>query len=99
MWVEAESAAHGGMANNAIPLSVTRGAGFEALPRRLPVSEAEPPECIVISRHADPPRRNHSRLLVAALTKLRPVVTIAAIRLARVGSARVARHETGAMIA
>ena len=99
VWVESESTANGGVAHDAIALAMARRARFETLPCRLSVSEAESPECIVVARRANAPRRHHPALLVAALAELRRVVAIGAVRLARVGSARVPREERRGVVA
>lgn len=78
---EAESARHGRVARGAIALGVAGGAGLEALPRGLPVSEAEAAEGVVVSRAAERGLRDETRLLVTVLAELRRIVAIAAVRL------------------
>ena len=87
------------MTRRAIALRMTRRAGFEALPSRLAVSQIETTEGVVKPGGANAPRRDYSRLLVAALTELRGIVAVAAARGARVGGAGVTRKECGRVVA
>jgi hypothetical protein len=78
---------------------MARRAGFEALPRGLAVPQAETAKRVVVTLLADSRRCNKSGLLVAALTELRRVVAVAAIRFARVRRARVTRKEVLRVVA
>jgi len=57
------------------------------------VPEAEPAECVVVAGGADSPDGDDASLPVTALAELRRIVTIAAVRFASVGRARVACQE------
>jgi hypothetical protein len=99
MRIEPKPTRHGGMACGTVALRMTGRTRLETLARGLTVPQAEAAESIVIARLADPRRRNEARLLVTALTKLRGIVAIAAIRLTRVRRARVACEERRGVIA
>ena len=55
--------------------------------------ETESAKCVVVAGGADAANRNESGLLMTALTKLRGVMTIAAIRFASISRAWVAREK------
>lgn len=93
MRVEPETAADGGMTCGAVALCMARSARLETLSGCLAVPQAEPSKYIVVPGGANSPTGDKARLLVTALAKLRRVVTIAAIRFASIGRARVAREK------
>lgn len=99
MRTEAETAAHGRMTRRAVAFGMTRGTRLETLPRRLPMPEAEPAEDVVISSGSKPPLSDEPRLLMACLTELRRIVTVGAVRFARVRRAGMARDKVLRMIA
>ena len=91
MRTEPETAAYRGMTCRAVTLGMARGARLEALSRGLPVPQAEAAERVVVAGLADPPVRDESRLLVAALAELGRIVAVAAVRLSRESGTRVSR--------
>jgi len=99
MRIEPKPTRHGGMARGTVALRMTGCTRLETMTGGLTVPQTEAAEGIVIARLADPRRRNEARLLVTALTKLRGVVAIAAIRLSRIRRARVACEERRGVIA
>ena len=77
---------------------MARDARLETLARSLSVAEAEIAVDIMVSGLTEPRRGDETRLLMTALAELRRVVAIAAIRLARVRGARVAREKLSRMV-
>jgi hypothetical protein len=69
------------------------------LPSRLPVSQAEAAEGVVVTGATDLRGGDKSRLLVATLAELCRIVAIAATRLARVRRSWVANEESLSMVA
>ena len=61
--------------------------------RRLSVTKGKPAEGIMVTGSTDAARSDKTRLLMAALTELRGVVAIAAVRLPGVRCARMTRQE------
>lgn len=99
MGIEPESASNRGVTRGAVALRMATCTRLQALSSSLPMAEAETAECVVVSRAAEPPHGDQSRLLMTTLAELGRIVAVAAVRAARPRRARMAGQEVRRVIA